>query len=128
MASDVGLRRLFPQELSDKHLTMLNHAVSLTPDATMDKWLRWLVDDKLRLYAVGEGLVGLMRMPEAVWVELAVGPGLAKRSKSMVETLRQLPEVGDLPLMMLVSDPRLERLYAKRGAIRLGVLMRYEGG
>jgi hypothetical protein len=129
--SGVGLRRLFPSDLSDEHLTMLNRAVHLAPDATIERWLEWIVGGMMALYEFTGGpigIVGLVRRPDCIWVELATGQGLAAISKDMVRLLRTVPEVGDLPLMMLVSDPRLERLYARRGAKRLGTLMRYEGG
>lgn len=130
MKMTVGLRRLFAQDLSDEHLTMLNHAISSTSEATVEGWLTMIVDGTMGLYEFTGGPVGLIgfkRTPDAVWVEIITGRGLAQIAKQIPKIIRSLPEVGDQPLTMLVPNPRLERLYAWQGAKRLGVLMRYTG-
>lgn len=126
----VGFQRLFPKDLTDEHLTMLNHAIRSTSEATVEGWLVALVDGSMRLYEFTGGpvgLIGIMGRPGVIWVEIMTGKGLCRVAKQIFGALRQLPEVGDLPIVMLVPDPRLERLYAWRGAKRLGTLMRYTG-
>lgn len=129
--SDVGLQRLFPPDLSDDHLTMLNHAIKSTSEATVEGWLKAWIEGEMRLYEfVGgpTGLIGLMRRPECIWIEIMTGRGLNKIPKRILKCIRALPEVGPIPVVMLVPDARFERIYKWAGAKRLGTLMRFTGG
>jgi hypothetical protein len=112
---------------------MLNHAVSSAVHSTIEDWIVGIVDGTLGLYEYtggeAKGLLGLVQRPNGVWVELVIGEGLVAlcAGRQFSKMIRQLPEVGDQPIEMLITNKRLVPIVERYGAKPLGTLMRFTG-
>lgn len=118
----VGYRRLFLHELDANHLRLLIRAVESTPGASGPRWLEMIDNGTLRLWDVGDGLIGLVEIGDVLWIEVLVGQGLIARRQELFTWLQSF----GMSLEANVHNRALLRVYHSLGFRTDFVRVRHE--
>lgn len=116
-------KRLFLEDLTDEHLTLLHRAAILTPDGkTACDWIAEIAEGTLALFEIPGGVIGLKREPKQIFIELLAGKSLD--GNGVRETVLQL--ANGSPVEGFVVNPAAVRLYKRFGFKPVGMYMRFE--
>lgn len=119
-----AVKRLSLADLTDKHLQWLQSVLVCAPDVELRTWLQDIADGKLKVYDVGEGIIGLYAFDGWVHVEFLAGKDMLKSRERIWEAVRDL--AGGKPLSCVVVNSAVARFYKRLGFKPVGTLMRYE--
>lgn len=118
-------KRLFLQDLTDEHLTLLLKVIQYSVDIQIEDWLDQLQTGYLAVYEIadGKGLVGLKRRGDSVFVEFLVGEDLKPYTHEIVAWLKEIAEGKTIEAF--VTRKGLVKYYAMLGFKNIGTWMRF---
>lgn len=119
----MGHKRLFLADLTDQHLIWLKSVLACSVDTKIEDWLRDILDEKLALYEVPGGIIGL-RLGQQVFVELLAGAHMKEHAQEILATVKDLAKGA--PVEGFVVNPAVVRFYERLGFKSYGTYMRLE--
>lgn len=120
-------KRLFLQDLTDWHLTLMLKGVRWSNGASVEEWLASLQDGTLAIFQLEEhGIIGLRRQPTCIFVEFLSGTGLRPYTQEIVDWLKTTADGRCIEAM--VTRPGLVKYYTALGFRPLSTWMRFDYG
>ena len=123
-------KRLFLQDLTDQHLTLMLRAVEWCYDVKIEEWLERCENGKLAIYELeGKGLIGLQRFNGRIFIEFVVGSGLKPLGPDIIAWIKEMCGECEIDLLVGNSRPGLMRYYERVLGFRpVATWMRYSHG
>lgn len=115
-------RQLHLSDLTDQHLLLMQRAAVLAPQPV--DWIADIAENRISVYEVSGGIIGLRKEPKQVFVEFLAGRDMRPHTKEILQAVRALAKG---PVEGFVVSPALVRFYKKLGFSPVGTYVRLEG-